>query len=57
MIQLENLSELFNTVENITETQTQHTKDIQSLLDFKDHNTPIIQNNLQALEDIKSNPT
>ena len=43
--------------QNITETQTQHTEDIQSLLDFKDHITPIIQNNLQALEDIKNIPT
>ena len=54
--QLENLSKLFNTVETITETQTQQTKDIQSLLDFKDHITRTIQSNSQALEDFKNNP-
>ena len=44
-------------MENITVTQTQQTKDIQSLLDFKDHITPMIQNNSQALEDLKKNQT
>ena len=44
-------------VETIIKTQIQQTKDIQSLLDFKDHITLTIQSNSQSLEDLKNNPT